>query len=57
MAALEMFDQGLLSLSQSDVPFTVIECEHGIKQEDRALKVLGGIKCITNFDRFWMNTF
>ena len=38
-------------LSNSNVPFTAIEWYHGIEQENRALKVLRGIKGIANADR------
>ena len=35
-------------MSKSDVPFTAIRTDHGIEQENRALKVLDGIKGIAN---------
>ena len=51
MATWELFEQGLFSVSKSDVPITAIGCDHAIEQENRALKVLGGIKGIANSDR------
>ena len=50
MASWELFEQGLFSVSKSDIPFTAIGCDHGIEQENRALKVFGGIKGIANSD-------
>ena len=39
-----LLSQGLNSLSKSDVLFTAIGSDHGIEQENRAMKVLGSIK-------------
>ena len=39
---------GCFCVSKSEVPFTSIGADHGIEQENRALKVLGGIKGIAN---------
>ena len=51
IATWELFEQELFSLSNSDEPFTVNECDHGIEQESGALKKLGGIEDTANSDR------
>ena len=51
MATWELFEQGLFSLRKPDVPFPATGCDHGIEKENRALKVLGGVKGIANSDR------
>ena len=43
MAIWELSEQGLFSVSISDVPFIANGCDHGIEQKNCALKVLGGI--------------
>ena len=43
-----LLNEGNFSVSKSDVPFTANRTHHGIEQENRALKVLGGIKGIAN---------
>ena len=43
-----LLDAGGFSVSKSGVPFTAIGNDHGIEQENRALKVNGGIKGIAN---------
>ena len=44
----DLLNKGNFSVSKSDVLFTAIGPDHGIEQENRALKVLGGIKGIAN---------
>ena len=39
-----LFDSGEFSVNKSGIPFTAIGTDHGIEQENRALKVTGGIK-------------
>ena len=39
---------GCFCVSKTEVPFTSIGADHGIEQENRALKVLEGIKGISN---------
>ena len=52
------FAQGLFSISKSDVPFTAIRSDHGI-EKNRAMKVLGGIKGISNsnqgLEKYFLN--
>ena len=43
-----MFNMGNFSVNKSRIPFTAIGADHGIEQENRALKVAGGIKGIAN---------
>ena len=42
------FEEGNFSVNKSNVRFSAIGPDHGIEQENRALKVLGGIKGIAN---------
>ena len=35
-------------MNKSGIPFTAIRSDHGIEQESRALKVIGGIKDMAN---------
>ena len=44
----DILNEGNFSVSKSDVPFTAIGPDHGIEQENRALKVQEGIKEIAN---------
>ena len=44
----ELLNESQLPVSKPDVPFTSIELDHGIEQENRAIKVLGSIKGIAN---------
>ena len=43
-----ILEQGNFSVNKSKVPFSAIGTDHGIEQENRAIKVLGGIKGIAN---------
>ena len=43
-----MMMEGGFCVGKSEVPFTSIGPDHGIKQEDRSIKVMGGIKSIGN---------
>ena len=49
MAIWELSEQGLFSVSKSDVPFIANGCDHGIEQKNCALKVLGGIRRYCKF--------
>ena len=42
------FEEGKFSVNKSNIPFFAIGPDHGIEQENRALKVSGGIKGIAN---------
>ena len=42
------FQEGNFSVNKSNIPFSAIGPDHRIEQENRALKVLGGIKGIAN---------
>ena len=44
----QMFQQGTFSVNKTSIPFSLIGIDHAIKQENRAVKVLGGIKGIAN---------
>ena len=37
-----------LSVNKSTVPFSAIGADHGIEQENKSMKILGGIKGIAN---------
>lgn len=43
-----IMESGNFSVNKSRVPFSAIGADHGIEQENRALKVLGGIKGLAN---------
>ena len=43
-----LLDAAGFSMNKSGIPFTVIGSDHGKEQENRALKVIGGIKDIAN---------
>ena len=43
-----LFESGNFSVNKSSVPFTAIGADHGIEQENLSLRVLGGIKGLTN---------
>ena len=43
-----LLDAGEFSVNNSGIPFTAIGSDHDIEQENRALKVIGGIKGIAN---------
>ena len=38
------FVEGEFSVNKSNVPFSAIGADHALEQENRAVKVLGGIK-------------
>ena len=44
----ELLQWGKFSVSKSSVPFCAIGTDHGLEQQKRAMKVLGGIKGIVN---------
>ena len=44
----EMMANGCFSVNKSEDPFTAIGADHCLEQENRSLKVLGGIKGIAN---------
>ena len=44
----EYFKQGNFSVNKTRIPFSAIGADHGIEHENRAIKVMGGIKGITN---------
>ena len=39
---------GYFSINKTSVPFTAIGADHAIEHENRTMKVLGGVKGITN---------
>ena len=39
----EFFNKGSFSVNKSEVPFNAIGADHGIEQENRTLKVIGGV--------------
>ena len=43
-----ILNNGHFSVNKTIVPFSAIGADHGIEQENRALKVLGGIKGLSN---------
>ena len=43
-----ILEKELFSINKSKIPFSAIDTDHGIEQEGRVIKVLGGIKGITN---------
>ena len=43
-----MFSEGNFSVNKTFIPFSTIRVDHAIEQENRAVKVLGGIKGIAN---------
>ena len=45
-----LLDPEGFSVNKSGVPFTATGSDHGIEQENSALKVIGGIKDIANSD-------
>ena len=42
------FVEGEFSVNKSNVPFSAVGADHALEQENRAVKVLGGIKEIAN---------
>ena len=44
----EVLQRGNFSVKKSSVPFSAVETDHGLKQQNRQMKVLGGIKGIAN---------
>ena len=55
-----LFESGNFSVNQFSVPFTAIGADHGTEQENRSLKVLSGIKGLTNkqhsLDEYFLTT-
>ena len=43
-----LLDAGGFSVNKSGIPFTATVCDHATEQENRPLKVIGGIKGIVN---------
>ena len=56
----DLFESGNFSVKKSSVPFTAIGADHGIEQESCSLRVLGGIKGLTNkqhsLDEYFLTT-
>ena len=54
----EVLRRGNFSVNKSSVPLSAIGADHELEQQNRALKVLGGIKGIANsqtaLDKFFM---
>ena len=54
----QLFERGNFSVNKSSVAFTAIGADHALEQQNRAMKVLGGIKGIANnqtaLDEFFM---
>ena len=54
----EVLQRGNFSVNKLSEPFSTIGADHGLEQQNRALKVLGGIKGIANsqtaLDEFFM---
>ena len=52
--------EGAFCVGKSKVPFTAIGADHGIEQENRSIKVMGGIKGISNssinLDEYFLST-
>ena len=44
----QAFQTGHFSVNKSSVPFSAIGADHAVEQQNRAMKVLGGIKGIAN---------
>ena len=44
----EYFKQGNFSVNKTRIPFSAKGADHGIEHENRAMKVMGGFKGITN---------
>ena len=44
----EFFMNGYFSINKTSVSFTAIGADHAIEHENRTMKVLGGVKGITN---------
>ena len=44
----QILPQGNVPVNKTSIPFSAIGIDHAIEQENRAVKVLGGIKGITN---------
>ena len=44
----QVLQRGNFSVNKSSVPFSAKGADHGLEQQNRALKVLGGIKGISN---------
>ena len=55
----DLFESGNFSVKKSSVPFTAIGADHGIEQESRSLRALGGIKGLINkhsLDEYFLTT-
>ena len=48
LEAWEVLQQGNFSVNKSSVPFSAIWADHGLEQQNHALKFFGGIKGIAN---------
>ena len=48
----DRFVEGEFSVNKSNVPFSAIGADHALEQENRVVKVLGGIKGIANSQQF-----
>ena len=44
----QAFQTGHFSVNKSSVPFSAIGADHALEQQNRAVKVLGGVKGIAN---------
>ena len=55
-----MMMEGGFCVGKSKVPFTSIGADHGIEQRNRSIKVMGGIKGISNssinLDEYFLST-
>ena len=55
-----MMNEGSFCVGKSKVPFTSIGADHGIEQENRSIKAMGGIKGISNssinLDEYFLST-
>ena len=48
----KLLEEGNFSVNKlANVAFTAIGADHGIEQENKTMKILGGIKGITNNER------
>ena len=52
-----MMKSGSFSVNKSHIPFSAIGADHAIEQENRAMKVLGGIKGLANYNQALVEYF
>ena len=52
-----MMESGSFSVNKSHIPFSAIGADHAIEQENRAMKVLGGIKGLANYNQAFNEYF